>query len=83
MSFPEHLFFIFLYRNRLPSVKTVYSPARYLQAASPATAPSAAAVVSWRTSFVRQSPAAKTPGQDVRQSSDAKINPLSSNFIRS
>ena len=34
----------------------------YLHAANAATLPSAAAVVSWRTSLVRQSPAAKIPG---------------------
>lgn len=51
-------------------------PAIYLHAASAATAPSAAAVVSWRTSFVRQSPAAKIPGADVTQSSAASINPF-------
>ena len=55
----------------------------YLQAARAATAPSAAAVVSWRTSFVRQSPAAKIPGADVMQSSAASINPLPSSLTTS
>ena len=55
---------------------------RYLQAANAATLPSAAAVVSWRTSFVRQSPAAKIPGWDVIQSSDARINSISSRRTR-
>ena len=34
----------------------------YAQAAVAATAPSDAAVVSWRSVFVRQSPAVKMPG---------------------
>ena len=55
----------------------------YLHAASAATAPSAAAVVSCLTSFVRQSPAAKIPGQEVMQSSAASMNPLPSSFTTS
>ena len=55
----------------------------YLHAASAATAPSAAAVVSCLTSFVRQSPAAKIPGWDVTQSSAARMNPFSSSFTTS
>lgn len=53
-----------------------YSPgcsSAHSTAASAATVPSAAAVVSWRTAFARQSPAVKTPGTDVRQSSPAVI----------
>ena len=49
------------------------SRSMYSQAASVATAPSEAAVVSWRTAFVRQSPAVKIPGVRVRQSSPAAI----------
>ena len=48
------------------------------QAAVAAAAPSAAAVVNWRRDFVRQSPAAKTPGQEVVQSSPDFIKPRSS-----
>ena len=48
-----------------------FYPSSQRQAASAATAPSAAAVVSWRTAFARQSPAAKTPALFVRQSSPA------------
>ena len=58
-------------------------PAIYLHAASAATAPSAAAVVSCLTSLVRQSPAAKMPGCDVTQSSDARMNPFSSSLTTS
>ena len=43
----------------------------YEQAASAATAPSEAAVVSCLTVFVLQSPATKTPGVFVRQLSSA------------
>lgn len=57
--------------------------AAYLHAASAATAPSAAAVVSWRTSLVLQSPAAKIPGWDVIQSSDARIKPDASSLTTS
>ena len=54
--------------------------ATYLHAASAATAPSAAAVVSCRTSFVLQSPAAKIPGHDVMQSSAASMKPPASSL---
>ena len=48
-------------------------PSTNRQAAVAATEPSAAAVVSWRRVLVRQSPAVKTPGVLVRQSSPATI----------
>ena len=46
-------------------------PLTYLTASVAATAPSAVAVTSWRRDFVRLSPATKTPGAPVRQSSPA------------
>ena len=50
-----------------------YSQSIYRQAASAAVAPSATAVVSWRTPLLRQSPATNTPGVWVRQrSSESK-----------
>ena len=52
------------------------------QAARAATAPSAQAVVNWRISFVRQSPAAKIPAAEVRQFSPAGMKPAASATFR-
>ena len=51
----------------------LYSESMYAQAAVAATAPSEAAVVSWRSVLVRQSPAVKMPGCFVAQDSPALI----------
>ena len=51
----------------------LYSESMYAQAAVAATAPSEAAVVSWRSVLVRQSPAVKMPGCFVVQDSPALI----------
>lgn len=42
---------------------TAYRDSMYFSASRAAVVPSAAAVVSWRISFSRTSPAAKTPGE--------------------
>ncbi len=47
----------------------LYKESIYLHAASAAVAPSADAVVSWRTVLLRQSPATKMPGVRVSQRS--------------
>ena len=49
------------------SDRPAYKPFTYRHAASAAMAPSAAAVVTWRTVFERQSPATNTPGVFVTQ----------------
>ena len=71
------------YPHRHSIRQTWIHSAIYLHAANAATAPSAAAVVSCLTSFVLQSPAAKIPGCDVKQSSAARIKPLPSSFTTS
>ena len=61
----------------MPPEMTDQSPLIYLQAASAAIAPSAAAVVPWRTVFERQSPATNTPGVFVVQASSEPKYPQS------
>ncbi len=58
--------------GRCPTVYA-FNPSTNRQAARAATAPSAVAVVTWRTALVRQSPATNTPGRVVvgRQDSSA------------
>jgi hypothetical protein len=58
-----------------------YLLSRYVQAASAAIAPSEAAVATWRTDFVRQSPATKTPGVFVVQASPETAYPRTSSSI--
>ena len=59
--------------RRLWPVKSSSGQDRYFPASTAATAPSDAAVTSWRRGLVRTSPAANTPGRLVRQSSPAQI----------
>ncbi len=59
-----------LYSANAGNPQQNYIP-KYSHAASAAAEPSATAVVSWCTGFLRQSPATNTPGVFVRQSSPA------------
>ena len=59
-----------------PGKKLAKSPqdsSRYAPAIKAAVAPSAAAVTTCLSGFLRQSPAANTPGTDVRVSSPARM----------
>ena len=62
-------------QGRMTTLPMPYRASTYRQAATAATAPSPAAVVSCLSSLARQSPAAKRPGEAVRQRSSLSIYP--------